>query len=121
MKILQFLGKCDRASSLKALVYVVILSFMDLPKHPFEILFKGIFVSLSLIVMESSVILWRLVLFLSSFMCIMVTLDTISPVSWALCRSVDIRFQFLFSLMKLSIKNGNKINKAGPWCLFALF
>jgi hypothetical protein len=61
-----------------------------------------------------------LVLSLSSFMCIMVKLDTISPVSWALCRSVDIRFQFLFSLMKLSIKNGNKINKAGLWCLFAL-
>lgn len=62
-----------------------------------------------------------LVLSLSSFMCIMVKLDTISPVPWALCRSVDIRFQFLFSLMKLSIKNENKIKEAGLWCLIAVF
>lgn len=62
-----------------------------------------------------------LVLSLSSFMCIMVKLDTVSPVPWALCRSVDIRFQFLFSLMKLSIKNENKIKEAGLWCLIALF
>lgn len=53
-------------------------------------------------------------------MCIMVKLDTVSPVPWALCRSVDIRFQFLFSLMKLSIKNENKIKEAGLWCLIAL-
>lgn len=43
------------------------------------------------------------------------------PIPWAFCRSVDVRFKLLFSLMKLSIKNENKTNRVEPLCLFSLF
>lgn len=68
-------------------------------------------------VMESSVTLWCFRFYFYFFICTTVKLATISPIPWAFCRSVDVRFKLLFSLMKLSIKNENKINQVGC-CVF---
>lgn len=49
------------------------------------------------------------------FICITILIVAIFPIPGAFCRSVDVRFKLLFSLMKLSIK---KLKKALYVCVY---